>query len=295
MEGGLLLKASIKQEFQRILACPKCLGELNFNAQGAECRPCGERYGVKDRTIYFAAIEGDIQPDGIEYAKDKTSWSAFKRKNYEFLQAAAGEMNSSDYILDVGAGPGFFEDVFREFGNYIALDFFDYPGIDIVSNIVKDNLPVRPASFDCVILSNVLEHVNDPEAVLRECFRVLRSEGKILIITPFFFKLHQEPYDYYRYTHHKLLEMLNQAGFREIQIEKMGTIKDVLDGVRYEFNHILRSRCKYLFFLSQFLRAQHYLDSIINSLFLKLSEEELTQQDIFVGFSCSAKKFMAEP
>lgn len=39
-------------------------------------------------------------------------------------------------------------------------------------------------SFDAVVSSHVIEHVHDPVGLLRECGRILRSDGKLVIITP---------------------------------------------------------------------------------------------------------------
>jgi SAM-dependent methyltransferase len=45
-------------------------------------------------------------------------------------------------------------------------------------------LPFRPETFDAVVASSVLEYVNDPAAVLRECGRVLRPGGVMLCTVP---------------------------------------------------------------------------------------------------------------
>jgi 2-polyprenyl-3-methyl-5-hydroxy-6-metoxy-1,4-benzoquinol methylase len=39
-------------------------------------------------------------------------------------------------------------------------------------------------SFDALIMNHVIEHLNDPLAVLRECLRVLKPGGKLVAVTP---------------------------------------------------------------------------------------------------------------
>jgi ubiquinone/menaquinone biosynthesis C-methylase UbiE len=51
---------------------------------------------------------------------------------------------------------------------------------------VGEHIPFPDQSFDAVISSNVLEHVTDPAAVMRECFRVLRPGGICHMVIPNF-------------------------------------------------------------------------------------------------------------
>ena len=81
-------------------------------------------------------------------------------------------------VLDVGAGDG---RVAAEIGRRI--DATEVRGIDIAARpdaaidiAVYDgvHLPYPDRSFDAVVLSDVLHHSPDPEALLRECLRVAR-------------------------------------------------------------------------------------------------------------------------
>ena len=45
-------------------------------------------------------------------------------------------------------------------------------------------LPFFDDAFDCVVLADVIEHIDVPEAVIGEAFRVLRRGGQILVTTP---------------------------------------------------------------------------------------------------------------
>src|SRR5215203_1272318 len=50
---------------------------------------------------------------------------------------------------------------------------------------VQDDLPpVEPGSLDCLVLGDVLEHLVDPEAVLRRYRELLRPEGLVLVSVP---------------------------------------------------------------------------------------------------------------
>ena len=86
----------------------------------------------------------------------------------------------------------------------------------------KDN------SFDAVVCSELLEHVPDPAAVLREVHRVLRRGGTLLICVPFLVAIHQDPGDYGRYTDSYWRETLEAIGFERVAIERQGSYWSVL-------------------------------------------------------------------
>ena len=280
----------MREFIKEIMACPECLSELNYSENLSHCKGCSAEWTIRNNTVYFTEIKGNITPDGIGYAKDKAAWSAFKKRNFSFIRSETEDLEKESIILDIGAGPGFFDEIFYKFDKYLSIDFYHYPNVDIVSNIIEKRIPIRPSSIHCIILSNVLEHLSRPEKLLLECSRILKGKGKLIVIVPFMFKLHQEPYDYYRYTHYKLREMFEENGFGDIVIKKMGTIVEVLKGIRYEFNKLLKENSKYPFLLNQFLRIQYHFDNLINKLFLRMDEEYLTNQPIFPGYSCTARK-----
>lgn len=94
--------------------------------------------------------------------------------------------------------------------------------------------PFRAESFDVVICSEVLEHLLEPRLVLQEIFRLLRSRGTALICVPFLNRIHADPFDYGRYTHYYWSYALQEAGFREINIEWQGGFWTVLvEMIRY--------------------------------------------------------------
>jgi SAM-dependent methyltransferase len=75
-------------------------------------------------------------------------------------------------------------------------------------------LPFSNAVFDTLICTQVLEHVPNPGALIGEMARVLRPGGTLILTAPMTWPLHEEPYDFYRYTLHGLRALLGAAGLR---------------------------------------------------------------------------------
>lgn len=96
-------------------------------------------------------------------------------------------------FLDVGCGLGYFSVRASKFGARIY-------GIDIGNRLVGicrnrcpkgkfsvasgAKLPFKDNSFDIVLCTEVIEHVNDQKGVINEIFRVLKKDGYLVITTP---------------------------------------------------------------------------------------------------------------
>ncbi len=122
--------------------------------------------------------------------------------------------------LDVGAGSGVHREVFAGRARpYVGLD--PAPRGPGVVPGTGEALPFRDASFEVAVLSEVLEHVPAPEAVLAEARRVLRPGGRLLVTAPFVFYEHEAPRDFQRFTRHGLRALLERSGF---EVLELGTV-----------------------------------------------------------------------
>ena len=121
--------------------------------------------------------------------------------------------------LDAGAGAQKYRHIIsKSCDKYIALDAFTRT--DVRGDVMA--LPFKDDIFDTVICNQVIEHIPRPWQAVREIYRVLRQGGHLLLSAPFLYPYHPEPYDYFRYTREGLRILLEEAGFRILEINPMG-------------------------------------------------------------------------
>ena len=126
-------------------------------------------------------------------------------------------------LIDIGCGEKPYEKYF---------DVEKYIGIEIEggsherskknANIFYDGkrLPFEDESVSWVLCTQVLEHMAEPEAFIRECSRVLKNEGGIILSAPQVWGLHEEPFDFYRFTKYGLKYLIEKCGFEVIRSDK---------------------------------------------------------------------------
>ncbi|HEY7390340.1 MAG TPA: methyltransferase domain-containing protein [Bryobacteraceae bacterium] len=86
----------------------------------------------------------------------------------------------------------------RRVDGYVNIDLFAVPGVDVATD--AEALPFVSGVFQRIECDAVLEHVCNPEQVIREMFRVLAPGGYLHIVTPFCHPFHEYPRDFRRFT-----------------------------------------------------------------------------------------------
>lgn len=152
--------------------------------------------------------------------ENKNKWTSWRKANYIFFKSKLSHLPQKLSIVDIGAGPEQFRDVTWRFKK-TSIDFKQFGTTDIVSDLTKP-IPLRPESTDIVFLSNTLEHMPYGDAILGECYRILKFDGIIIGTVPFISPIHQAPYDFHRYTSYMLELLLKDAGFSNIEITAIG-------------------------------------------------------------------------
>lgn len=142
---------------------------------------------------------------------------------FQAISAFATSTADTAQILDVGCGLKPYRHLFKTSA---------YTGIDIAGGGHEDgaktvdayydghSIPFPDQSFDTIICTQVLEHADDPDILVKECARVLKPGGRIFFSMPFTYPEHEIPYDFRRFTRFEHERMYKKHGFKTIVIQK---------------------------------------------------------------------------
>jgi|UniRef100_A0A7V6DR55 SAM-dependent methyltransferase len=136
-------------------------------------------------------------------------------------------------LLDLGCGSQPYRPYLKGVVRYVGLD---YPATRAClptkpkAEVLGDarTIPFADQTFDGVLCSQVLEHVDRPERVIQEMSRILKPGGVGLISVPFFYNLHMEPYDYFRFSPYGIRELLERNGLAVRVLRAQGGIGTLL-------------------------------------------------------------------
>ncbi len=134
------------------------------------------------------------------------------------LEGAASRLTGR--VLDVGGGRrrGSFQP--PPGARWIVADMSTVGRPDVCGDV--QSLPFREAAFDSIKITEVLEHVPNASAALRECRRVLRPGGYLVATAPFLERLHGDPDDYARYTAAMWRRLLADCGLTAVSVTPQG-------------------------------------------------------------------------
>mgnify|MGYP006162022301 CR=1 FL=1 len=135
--------------------------------------------------------------------------------------------------------------------------------------------------FDLVFILEVLEHLKEPKKAIDQIYKILKSNGTIIVSTPFILEIHGAPNDYYRFTKYGLKHLLN--GFNNIIIKERNSY---FDSIVVLYIRLIRSR----YFTDRFIGLFFLFISIVFYPLIYILSKIIRSDLITTGYVCSARK-----
>ncbi|MEK7501063.1 MAG: methyltransferase domain-containing protein [Patescibacteria group bacterium] len=225
----------LEEGLAEVLRCIKCGHFLKEDAGFLRCELCSSGYSIRDGRVFFCeAVK--IVPES-EFANfnptDEKRWTNWRRSNYAYFKEKLSGLDRSKILVDIGAGPSRFRRLTTLF-KYIGVDFYPHELVRVVADLTQA-WPFKDGCCDIVFMSNVLEHVPNPGFLIQESRRILKAGGMLVGTVPFLVKVHQGPYDFYRYTNFMLERFLAENSFRIWKVESLGRPIDLYETVQKVF------------------------------------------------------------
>ncbi len=133
----------------------------------------------------------------------------------------------SGNTLDFGAGSAKYRTIISpRSSSYTTFDMMPGAHIDVVGDAL--NPPFANGTFDTVISTQVLEHVEKPWVVVHEIGRILKPGGVCVMTAPFLVPYHADPHDYFRYTRQGMESLFINEGFSIVESGGYGNAPSML-------------------------------------------------------------------
>jgi len=167
-----------------------------------------------------------------EAKKSIRYFNAEQQARFDLILKYLGDIKNKT-VLDVGCGDGALTYLFckkqanvvgadvEELGLKFAKEFLSshgyHPQLILTSAY---NIPLEDNSVDCVVASDVIEHVQEPDRLLEEAKRILKPGGKIVISTPY--KLTEKSADKFHVKEYYPAEIKRLVGqyFTQVEIKE---------------------------------------------------------------------------
>jgi SAM-dependent methyltransferase len=160
------------------------------------------------------------RPENIRRAHARHHYAHHIRRLPAGIRALvpALQLDPNGRLLDYGCADIPYRDMFPSTVEYVGADLPGNPHATLTLN-PDGTVPAEDGSFDAVFSTQVLEHVQDPQLYLSECYRVLRPGGRLLLSTHGIFMYHPDPMDLWRWTCEGLRLQVEGPGFEVERFE----------------------------------------------------------------------------
>lgn len=156
--------------------------------------------------------------------------TAIRKKLPDLIRDAAPKPD--EVVLDLGCGNRPYQWMIPHV-RWVGLNpVTDGAEPDLIGDALA--LPFKDGSLDGVLATQVLEHVRRPWVALHEISRCLKPGGWCIVTVPMSWRLHEEPWDFWRFTRYGFSGMAQDANLDIVRIsEDLATLPSVLNTMQH--------------------------------------------------------------
>ena len=185
--------------------------ELNEDLSPLLSHPLGDSVGAIEKKSYRSAYKEFTSP----------LFSSYRRFLLDkFLKASSPVMRGN--VIDLGGKKnnkrGRFLPPKDNVASWVFVNLDQSTEPDLLEDVCNTSLDSNSA--DCVICTEVLEHISTPQLCVDEALRLVKPEGTVIATIPFMHPVHADPHDYQRFTADGLRRLF--VDFNEVEILSMG-------------------------------------------------------------------------
>jgi len=284
----------------QLLRCIKCNNkslEISENKDELICLDCKQSYPIQNEVpnLFKPDEQSEIfqseihKKQGTEfkykehYQQDAIDFDYFQvrdsgtehseRRVREFIFAQAPK--NPKRILDVGCGKAWVAEMFcPTAGEVISMDI-SYTNVGKALEkypfknhfgVVADafNLPFRENSFDCIVASEIIEHVVHPDKFIENLIRILKPGGILLVTTPYKEKLH---YNLCIHCNKLTPDHAHIHSFDENKLAGLYTKSDVSFAYKTFVNKVLMHLRTHIFLHFLSFKLWRFIDKVANTIY----------------------------
>jgi len=164
------------------------------------------------KNVAFFNIELNFSDQIFLYKQIMTGKSYMRATHNLFLKKRL-RINNLTGDLGSGGKNDYNKFIFKNLNLVKSFDFYKRNNDTIKINLEK-NFNLKKYKLKNIIIFNVFEHIFEKEILLKSISKSLNKGGKLEIFVPFMYKYHDDPNDYYRFTHTYLKKFLEKNGFK---------------------------------------------------------------------------------
>ncbi len=187
----------------KLLKCPCCDFENEIkskriiidyqNNQYLICKNCNSWYQLEKFKKHYGLCYFTQATDPDGNLRNMLAEREFKIRNWFCETVEYVNSKRPGLILDVGAGLGYFlsavDSRWKKYANESSDELIgflktNYPEINLVQKLNHEFIEKYRNKFDVIILYHVIEHLQDPNEMMKILYQLLKNNGELIIGTP---------------------------------------------------------------------------------------------------------------